>query len=84
MLYTSNAIESLNIQICEVIKTRGRFPSDETTGKLLYLALRNNGKKWNAMPDRYWRAASCISSSSSANDSSRRRNPMLTTHTQNS
>lgn len=57
VLYTTNAIESLNMQIRKVIKTRGHFPSDEAAGKLLYLALRNIGKKWKAKPDRYWRAA---------------------------
>ena len=45
-LYTTNAIERLNMQIRKVIKSGGHFPSDEAAGKLLYLALRNIGKKW--------------------------------------
>lgn len=48
MLYTTNAIESLNMQIRKVIKTRGYFPTDEAASKLLFLALRNIEKKWRA------------------------------------
>jgi putative transposase len=41
MIYTTNAIESLHRGLRKIIKTRGAFPSDEATTKLLYLALRN-------------------------------------------
>lgn len=37
----TNAIESLNMQLCTIIKTRGHFPNDEAAIKLLRLALRN-------------------------------------------
>lgn len=37
----TNAIESLNMQSLKIIKTRGHFPTDEATIKLLWLALRN-------------------------------------------
>uniref|UniRef100_UPI0018DDC9FF transposase n=1 Tax=Cupriavidus sp. amp6 TaxID=388051 RepID=UPI0018DDC9FF len=37
----TNAIESLNMQLRKIIKTRGHFPSDEAAIKLLWLALRN-------------------------------------------
>lgn len=57
VLYTTNAIESLHMQIRKVIKTRGHFPTDDAASKLLYLALRNISKKWKAKPDKYWRAA---------------------------
>jgi putative transposase len=57
VLYTTNAIESLHMQIRKIIKTRGHFPTDDAARKLLYLALRNIGKKWKAKPDKYWRAA---------------------------
>jgi putative transposase len=57
VLYTTNAIESLHMQIRKILKTRGHFPTDEAAGKLLYLALRNIGKKRNAKPDKHWRAA---------------------------
>ncbi len=46
MLYTTNAIESLHMQVRKIIKTRGHFPNDEAAGKLIYLALRNIVKKW--------------------------------------
>jgi len=41
LIYTTNAIESLNNQLRKIIKTRGHFPSDEAATKLLWLALRN-------------------------------------------
>lgn len=46
MLYTTNAIESLHMQLRKIIKTRGHFPTDEAATKLLYLALRNVQAKW--------------------------------------
>lgn len=55
-LYTTNAIESLHMQVRKIIKTRGHFPTDEAAGKLIYLALRNIVKKWkNASP--HWTAS---------------------------
>lgn len=41
LIYTTNAIESLNMQLRKIIKTRGHFPTDESAIKLLWLALRN-------------------------------------------
>ena len=41
MIYTTNAIESLNMQLRKIIKTRGHFLNDEAAIKLLWLALRN-------------------------------------------
>jgi transposase-like protein len=41
LIYTTNAIESLNSQLRKIIKTRGHFPSDDAATKLLWLALRN-------------------------------------------
>ena len=38
--YTTNAIERLHMQVRKIIKTRGHFPCDEATIKLLWLALR--------------------------------------------
>lgn len=46
LLYTTNAIESLNMQLRKILKTRGHFPNDEAALKLLYLALRNVMQKW--------------------------------------
>jgi putative transposase len=50
-IYTTNAIESLNMSLRKVTKNRGHFPNDEAMFKLLYLALRNIAKKWT-MPGR--------------------------------
>ena len=40
IIYTTNAIESLHMQLRKIIKTRGHFPSDDAAIKLLWLALR--------------------------------------------
>lgn len=56
VIYTTNAIESLNMSLRKVTKTRGSFPNDEAAMKLFYLALQNISKKWT-MPIRDWRAA---------------------------
>ena len=41
VIYTTNAIESLNYQLRKVTKTRGHFPTDDAVLKILYLAIRN-------------------------------------------
>ncbi|VBY40169.1 transposase, mutator type [Burkholderia pseudomallei] len=46
IVYTTNAIESLHMQLRKIIKARGRFPSDEAALKLIWLALRNVVAKW--------------------------------------
>ena len=56
VIYTTNAIESLNSSLRKVTKTRSSFPNDEAVLKLLYLALRNIAKKWT-MPIQNWKAA---------------------------
>ena len=56
IIYTTNAIESLNMSLRKVTKARGSFPNDEAVLKLLYLALRNMAKKWT-MPIHEWKAA---------------------------
>jgi putative transposase len=56
VIYTTNAIESLNMSLRKVTKARGSFPTDEAVFKLLYLALRNIAKKWT-MPVHDWKAA---------------------------
>lgn len=55
-IYTTNAIESLNMSLRKIIKMRGSFPTDEAALKLLYLALRNAAKKWT-MPITNWSEA---------------------------
>jgi putative transposase len=56
LIYTTNAIESLNFQLRKVTKAKGHFPNDEAATKLLYLALRNAEKKWRMVP-RFWNSA---------------------------
>ena len=46
MIYTTNAIESVNMSLCKITKNCGSFPSDVALLKLFYLALRNISKKW--------------------------------------
>jgi putative transposase len=55
VIYTTNAVESLNMTLRKVIKTRGSFPNEEAARKLLYLALRNASKKWHTIQS--WREA---------------------------
>jgi len=56
VIYTTNAIESVNMSLRKIIKNRGSFPSDEAALKLLYLALQNIARKWT-MPIKEWKAA---------------------------
>ena len=56
VIYTTNAIESINAQLRKIIKTRGHFPSDDSATKLMWLALRNITAHWgNAAHD--WKSA---------------------------
>lgn len=56
VIYTTNAIESLNRSLRKVIKTKGAFPSEDSVLKILYLALANISRKWT-MPIRNWETA---------------------------
>jgi putative transposase len=56
VIYTTNAVESLNMSLRKVIKTRGSFPSEDAALKLLYLALERVSKKWTR-PVQDWKAA---------------------------
>lgn len=46
VIYTTNAIESVNARLRKIIKTRGHFPSDDAATKLIWLALRNITTDW--------------------------------------
>lgn len=46
IIYTTNAIESLNARLRKILKTRGHFPNDQAACKLIYLVLRNQSKIW--------------------------------------
>jgi len=55
IIYTTNAIESLNMSLRKAIKTRGAFPSEDAALKVMYLALKNLTKKWQSIQG--WRDA---------------------------
>ena len=56
MIYTTNAIESLNSGFRKIIKTKGSFPNDEAVLRLIYLAYRNISKRWTR-PVGNWKQA---------------------------
>ena len=55
-IYTTNAIESLNMTLRKVIKNNRMFPFDEAVYKLLYLAIERIAQKWT-MPIHNWKPA---------------------------
>ena len=56
VIYTTNAIESVNARLRKIIKTRGHFPSDDAATKLIWLALRNITATW-CRPTTNWKTA---------------------------
>jgi len=56
LIYTTNAIESLNSKLRRAIRARGHFPTDEAAMKLLFLVLNRSEKEWT-MPAREWSLA---------------------------
>ena len=46
VIYTTNAIESVNARLRKIIKSRGHFPSDDAASKLIWLALKNITADW--------------------------------------
>ena len=56
VIYTTNAIESVNARLRKIIKTRGHFPTDDAAGKLIWLALRNITAGWGTAA-RHWKEA---------------------------
>ena len=50
IIYTTNAIESLNASVRKAIRNKGHFPSDQAATKLIWLALRNIEEKWKNPP----------------------------------
>jgi len=57
VLYTTNAVESLNMSLRKVTKARGSFPNDDALLKLLFLALRNIARKWTKQTLTDWATA---------------------------
>jgi len=56
VIYTPNAIESLNSVIRKATKKRKLFPTDNSARKVVYLAIQEVSKKWT-MPIRNWKEA---------------------------
>jgi len=56
VIYTTNAIESVNARLRKIIKTRGHFPSDDAASKLIWLALRNITADWGQAAH-HWKEA---------------------------
>jgi putative transposase len=56
VIYTTNAIESVNARLRKIIKTRGHFPTDDAASKLIWLALRNITAGWGAAAH-HWKEA---------------------------
>jgi putative transposase len=57
VIYTTNAIESLNMSLRKIIKTRAAFPSEQAAVKLLYLALKNVIQRWQRSGVSHWKEA---------------------------
>jgi putative transposase len=53
ILYTTNAIESLNAKLRRPVRARGHFPTDDAAMKLIFLVLNRTEKQWT-MPAREW------------------------------
>jgi len=56
VIYTTNAIESVNARLRKILKTRGHFPNDDAATKLIWLTLRNITADW-ARASPHWQAA---------------------------
>jgi len=56
VIYTTNAIESINMSLRKITKNLGSFPNGDSLAKLFYRALQNISRKWT-MPIRDWKAA---------------------------
>ena len=56
VIYTTNAIESLNSSMRKILKVRRAFPNDEAATKLMYLAPQNIAKHWTR-PVKDWKSA---------------------------
>lgn len=56
VIYTTNAIESLNSSLRKAINPRGHFPNDEAAMKVLYLSIQERVTKWTRPPHRWTEA----------------------------
>jgi len=56
VIYTTNAVESINASLRKVTRKRGAFPNPESVRKVLYLAMKNVAKRWTR-PIKNWHIA---------------------------
>mgnify|MGYP002661862572 FL=1 len=56
VIYTTNAVESVNARLRKIIKTRGHFPNNDAATKLIWLALRNITQDWGRAAN-HWKSA---------------------------
>lgn len=56
VMYTTNAIESMNMTLRKVTRNHRIFANDESVLKVVYLAIQNIAKKWT-MPIGNWKPA---------------------------
>ena len=56
VIYTTNAIESVNSVIRKFTRNRKIYPNDESALKMIYMAIREAARKWT-MPIRHWKEA---------------------------
>jgi putative transposase len=56
VIYTTNAIESINSQLRKVVKKRGAFPTPESVRKVMYLAMTRASERWSR-PVKDWAKA---------------------------
>jgi putative transposase len=47
VIYTTNAIESLNASLRKVLSPKGHFPTDESALKVLFLSITNHEQHWS-------------------------------------
>ena len=62
MIYTTNAIESLNAKLRRSVRSRGHFPSDEAALKLIWLQLREITQRWKYATTRMGSSKSSVRS----------------------
>ena len=56
VIYTTNAIESINSQLRKVVKKKGAFPTQDSVRKVMYLAMTRASARWSK-PVKDWTAA---------------------------
>ena len=66
LIYTTNAIEGFNRQLCKVTKSKAVFPTDDSLFKMLYLTMLDITKKWTGR--RYTLSSHCTTAAAFPND----------------